>query len=121
MSAAESPGSTGGASSRSSSERERQAVAAALFVFLLGLAAAFFGATGGDGASAETCPHEPFYAPDELPLIHEINLQVDKELFSDMIDDQADRDRPEMRVNISFDGVLLEGAKIQVHGGLGAV
>ena len=111
-------GSTGGASSRSSTERERQAVAAALLIFFLGLYvdSTFFTWDSGSGAGSAECPHE-FYGPGELPMVHEIDLHVEKEAFTAMVDRMWDRNQPELRMNITFDGVFLEGGKAQLHGG----
>lgn len=35
-----------------------------------------------------------------------------------MIEQQADRNLPEREINVTFDGTLLVGAKVQVHGGV---
>ena len=100
-------------------ERERAVVGAALFAFLLAFTVdlRLFAWDSGVGAGGATCPHEPFYAPSELPLVHEIELHVEKAPFTAMVGRMWDRNQPELPLNISFNGVVLEGAKVQLHGG----
>ena len=102
-------------------ECERAVVGGVLFAFLLAFtvdadALSWMGGGAGDelGACGE---YEPFYAPGELPVVHEIDLRVEKAAFTAMTGRMWDRNQPELQMNISFDGVLLQGAKVQLHGG----
>ena len=98
--------------------RENKAVAAALLAFLVAVIVDIdFFTVGGGGGGEETCPYEPFYSEGELPMVHEIDLQVGKEAFSAMVGRMWDRNQPELPMNISFNGALQVDAKVQLHGG----
>jgi hypothetical protein len=65
----------------------------------------------------DPCPFPPFYAPEEQPMVHQIELVMPKIDFRNMVDNQGDRNYPETPTTIIFDGVRLPGGKLQVHGG----
>ena len=67
--------------------------------------------------AAGACTFPPFYAAEERPIVHQVELLMPKTEFRRMIDNQGDRNFPEIPATILFDGERLPGGKIQVHGG----
>ena len=99
-------------------DRENRGVAAALAAFLLFLLVRVFAEEEYEvKVEEDACPHAPFYAADEVPVVHEIDLLVEKEAFTAYVERMWDRNQPELPMDITFDGVQLVGAKVQLHGG----
>jgi hypothetical protein len=66
---------------------------------------------------SQACPFPSFYAPAELPIVHEVEMLMPRSAFRRMVNNQADRGFPETPATVILDGIRLPGAKIQVHGG----
>ena len=79
-----------------------------------------------------SCDHAAFYAADELPTVHDIDLRMPAcggsgkcekghpgytGSFNELVDNQSDRHFGELEAEIVVNGVSHAGGKIQVHGG----
>jgi hypothetical protein len=69
------------------------------------------------GADPSACSNT-FYADDELPRIHAIDLNVSLAGFQALVEHQQDRRFPELGVTATINGASYAGAKIKPHGGV---
>ena len=69
---------------------------------------------GAEGA--EPCD-AVFYTPEELPKVHQINLEMPLQTWRDMVDNQANRDYGEVPTTIVFNNRSYAKGRIEIHGG----
>ena len=87
-----------------------------LVLALLAVVLGLFGRTvlpqgGGD------CPYPPFYRPEELPNLHQLNLVIPQATFDSLVSHSNDRSFREQVGSLEMNDVRYEGVEIMVHGG----
>lgn len=81
------------------------------FALLLALAPA------ARGQLHQDCAFAPFYQPEELPAIHQLDMTIPQEVFDSLIQHSTDRSYREQTGQLNFNGIQYENVEIMVHGG----
>ena len=70
----------------------------------------------GQGAGADEPACAPFWAAEELPAVHQLDLTVAQADFDAMSANQMDRTR-KVTGALAFNDAAYEGVEVKVHGG----
>ena len=65
----------------------------------------------------QDCAFAPFYQPEELPAIHQLDMTIPQEVFDSLIQHSTDRSYREQTGQLNFNGIQYENVEIMVHGG----